>query len=86
MTNKLTPWEVEGSINYDSLIKQFGTQRIDEKILSRLEKLAPLHVMLRRGFYYSHRDLDLALNEVEKGRNIIRHKMRAIRHTRRIRS
>lgn len=77
MVNKLTPWEVEGHVDYDALIKQFGTKRIDDKMLSRLEKLAPLHVMLRRGYYYSHRDLDLALNDVEKGKPVFLYTGRA---------
>ena len=28
----VTPYEVRGTIDYDRLIKEFGTQRIDEKL------------------------------------------------------
>ena len=64
----VTPWEVKGVIDYDRLIKDFGTQPIDEAILSRMKNLAgELHFMLRRGFFFSHRDFDLILERCEKG-------------------
>ncbi len=62
---KVTPWEVEGKVDYDKLIEQFGTKKIDEKLLKRIEKFGPLHTMLRRGYFFSHRDLDLILNDIE---------------------
>ncbi len=66
---KVTPWEVSGSIDYEKLIKQFGTSRIDEKLVKRLEDACgDLHPMLRRGFFFSHRDLDLILDDYEKGK------------------
>ena len=42
---KVTPWDVEGgyvdgkqvSIDYDKLIKDFGTKRIDDALLKRFE-------------------------------------------------
>jgi len=65
---KVTPWEVEGEIDYDRLIKEFGTQKIDGKLLKRIQKhTGELHYMLRRGIFFSHRDLDWLLNEYEKG-------------------
>jgi len=65
---KVTPWEVEGRIDYDKLIKEFGTKKIDDALRQRLERLAgESHVMLRRGFIFSHRDLDLVLDDYEKG-------------------
>ena len=27
---KVTPWEVEGKVDYDKLIQQFGTKKLDE--------------------------------------------------------
>ena len=65
---KVTPWEVEGKVDYDKLIQQFGTKKIDEKLLRRLGKFGKLHTMLRRGYFFSHRDLDLALDDHEKGK------------------
>ena len=29
---KVTPWEVSGSVDYDKLVKEFGTGRIDAKL------------------------------------------------------
>jgi tryptophanyl-tRNA synthetase len=71
MTKKkfiVTPWEVRGEVDYDKLIKQFGTKPIDEGLLNRIKKHAgELHPMLRRGIFYSHRSLNWILSEYEKG-------------------
>jgi len=64
----VTPWEVKGKIDYDKLVKDFGTQLIDEELLKRIEKhVSHMHYMLRRGIFYTHRDFDWVLNELEKG-------------------
>ncbi len=66
---RVTPWEVEGKIDYNKLIKEFGTKKIGEELLKRMEKLAgELHVLIRRGFFFSHRDLDKVLEDFEKGK------------------
>lgn len=63
----VTPWEVSGEVDYGKLTKEFGTRRIDEKLRERLGKDAgELHYMLRRDYFFSHRDLDLALDDYEK--------------------
>ncbi|MFQ5647604.1 MAG: tryptophan--tRNA ligase [Candidatus Aenigmatarchaeota archaeon] len=71
---KVTPWEVSGAmekINYDKLIKEFGTRALSPALLKRLEKhTGPLHFMLRRGVFFSHRDLDWVLKEFEKGKEL----------------
>jgi tryptophanyl-tRNA synthetase len=65
---KVTPWEVKGEVDYNMLIRKFGTQRIDQKLLDRIEKqTGELHFMLRRGIFFSHRDLDWLLDKYEKG-------------------
>ena len=65
---KVTPWEVEGKIDYNKLVKEFGTQKISSNLLKRIEKHAKeLHFLLRRGIFFSHRDLDFILDEYEKG-------------------
>ncbi len=66
----ITPWEVkgEGEIDYGKLIKDFGTSRIDNALLERIKKhTGELHHFLRRGLFFSHRDLNLVLDEYEKG-------------------
>ncbi|CAG8534076.1 9618_t:CDS:10 [Diversispora eburnea] len=55
---EITPWKVEGAIidgkaqaiNYDKLIEQFGTKRIDAEFKKRFENLTgrKLHPLLRR--------------------------------------
>lgn len=65
----VTPWEVKGKVDYDKLIQRFGTQPIDGKLLKRIEKHAKqLHVFLRRGIFFSHRDLNWILDMYENGK------------------
>eukprot|EP01121_Diplochlamys_sp_Union-15-3_P014615 TRINITY_DN467_c0_g1_i2.p1 TRINITY_DN467_c0_g1~~TRINITY_DN467_c0_g1_i2.p1 ORF type:complete len:434 (+),score=70.36 TRINITY_DN467_c0_g1_i2:87-1388(+) len=56
-------------IDYNKLAREFGVSYIDEEILTRFEKLTkkPLHPFLKRGIFYSHRDLGLILDAYEKG-------------------
>lgn len=65
----VTPYEVKGIIDYDKLTRDFGAQQIDQKLLDRMEQVTgkPLHPFLRRGVYYSHRDLDRILDLHERG-------------------
>lgn len=64
----VTPWEVKGNIDYSKLIKQFGTETIDEALLNRIKKhTGQLHHMLRRNIFFTHRDLNWLLDEYEKG-------------------
>jgi len=64
----VTPWEVKGKVDYDKLIKKFGTRPIKEDLLKRMEKITGrLHFMLRRGIFFSHRDMDWILDNYEKG-------------------
>jgi len=65
----VTPWNVEGDIDYDKLIKRFGTQKITPDLLSKIEKFTnESHFMLRRGIFFSHRDLNRLLDDYEKGK------------------
>jgi len=68
MESQVTPYTVEGNINYDKLIKDFGIQRLTIKDLKRIEKLAgEIHPYLRREIFFAHRDLNWCLDEYEKG-------------------
>jgi len=63
---KITPWEVEGKIDYEKLVKEFGLKSIDEEILEKIKSFTKeLHVLLRRKYFFAHRDLDVALNEAK---------------------
>lgn len=65
----VTPWEVSGKIDYDKLVKEFGTQHLSEALMKRIGKLAGRsHFMLRRKVFFSHRDMDVVLDEYEKGK------------------
>jgi tryptophanyl-tRNA synthetase len=60
---KVTPWEVEGEIDYDKLIKRFGTQRITKELLNEVRSIAgKIHPLLRLGYFFSHRDFDWILD------------------------
>lgn len=65
----VTPWEVSGEIDYERLVKEFGTKPLDDALLARLEKLTgSLHYLLRRRIFFSHRDLDWFLAQYEAGK------------------
>jgi len=64
---EVTPYKVTGDIDYDELVNRFGTKRIDEALVKRLERHGPLHPMIMRGIFYSHRDLDWILDQYENG-------------------
>lgn len=66
----VTPWEVnvKSEEDYRRLIEIFGVKEIDENLLNKIKEIAgDLHVLIRRKFFYAHRDFDKALEEYEKG-------------------
>jgi tryptophanyl-tRNA synthetase len=64
----VTPWEVRGKVDYERLIREFGTQPLTEELLQKMAKYTGgLHLQLRRGLFFSHRDLDVVLDLYEKG-------------------
>lgn len=71
---KITPWEVTSTtgIDYLKLIKQFGCQPIDGTLVRRFEQVTKMkaHPWLRRGIFFSHKDLDLVLDAYERGEEI----------------
>ena len=68
---KVDPWSVEseGAIDYNRLIEQFGTTPIPAEMVARFESLTgqKVHRFLRRGIFFSHRDLGKILDLYEKG-------------------
>lgn len=66
----VTPWTVEGDVDYEKLIKEFGSQHIEPALVKRMERLTgkPAHHFLRRGIFFSHRDLNLVLDLYESGK------------------
>lgn len=73
---KITPWEVEGAvvdgqevgIDYEKLVKSFGTRKLTPETLERFERLTghKPHRLLRRGMFFSERDLGAILDRYEK--------------------
>jgi tryptophanyl-tRNA synthetase len=68
----VTPWEVRGKVDYDRLIREFGTQPLTDELLQRLAKYTgELHLQLRRKLFFSHRDLDTILDLYDKGTKFV---------------
>lgn len=67
--NKVTAFGVEGEVDYDKLVDEFGCSRIDPALIARFERITgrPAHLLLRRGIFYTHRDLSLLLDDYEQG-------------------
>lgn len=73
----ITPWEVNGAvvdgksqgIDYDKLIRQFGTKKITEETLQRFQDVTghEPHQFLKRGVFFSERDLGKILDLYEHG-------------------
>lgn len=75
---QIDPWKVQGAIvdgkrkeiDYNKLIEQFGTRPIEKPMLDTISSLinAPVHHLLRRGFFFSHRDLQMILDRKKAGK------------------
>lgn len=66
----ITPWEVEGKIDYQKVIKKFGIKPISGELLESIKSIAGEdHIFLRRGLFFAHRDLDVLLEKYKKGKD-----------------
>jgi tryptophanyl-tRNA synthetase len=72
----VTPFAVDAgpdaAIDYSALVRDFGTTLIDAPLLERLARIAEargmeLHPWLRRGLFFSHRELNTIVDAHEKG-------------------
>jgi len=67
------PWnvtaETDEGIDYMKLIDQFGSKELDPALIARMEKLTGhrAHRFLRRGIFFSHRELNTILDLYESG-------------------
>jgi tryptophanyl-tRNA synthetase len=84
----VTPWSVAAKgpkgIDYDRVMSQFKSEKIDTAMLERLERVIaqrhqelgrtglppPLHPLIRRGMVFSHRDLNVVLDSLEKKQTV----------------
>ena len=68
----VTPWEVKGKVDYEKLIKDFGTQPLTDELLQKISKHTNgLHLQIQRHIFFSHRDLDSVLNLYEQGKKFV---------------
>ena len=68
----VTPWEVRGKVDYERLIREFGTQPLTDELLARVTKHTDsLHLQLQRRIFFSHRGLDTVLDLYEKGTRFV---------------
>ncbi len=64
----VTPYDVEGQVDYGRLEERFGIQPIDNRLMERIKKDAgELHYMIRRKIFFANRDMNWLLDEYEKG-------------------
>jgi tryptophanyl-tRNA synthetase len=63
----VTPWDVSGEVDYTELIKLFGTTVISPSII---KKFSSLHPLLKRGAYFSHRDLEIWIKHAEENKKV----------------
>ncbi|MCW4005561.1 MAG: tryptophan--tRNA ligase [Candidatus Bathyarchaeota archaeon] len=68
----VTPWEVKGKVDYERLIREFGTQPLTDELLDKVAKYTDeLHLQIQRHIFFSHRDLDTVLNLYEQGKKFV---------------
>lgn len=67
---KVTPWDVEGVVDYNKLIEQFGTSPLTDELIEKTAELtkSEMPIFFRRRFFFSHRDYDKILDDYENGR------------------
>lgn len=65
---KVNPYEVEGKINYQKLVQDFGIKEIDDKLYNQIKSFSD-HKFLRRNIFFAHRDLDKILDCAKKGQD-----------------
>ncbi len=66
MTNKVTPWEVQGEIDYERLLKEFGLQP-----LHHLPAIFQKNVLFRRGIIFAHRDFKPVVEAIEQKKPLV---------------
>lgn len=67
--SSVNPYEVGENVDYDKLISEFGCSKIDPTLVERIEKLTgrKAHPFLSREIFFSHRDLNIILDNYERG-------------------
>ncbi|KAH7130169.1 hypothetical protein B0J11DRAFT_245764 [Dendryphion nanum] len=79
---EINPWDVQAAVDddgnvlefdYPAISKKWNTKLIDSAVLERFERVTghKPHRWLRRGLFFSHRDLNLILDTYEKGEDFL---------------
>lgn len=63
---KVTPWEVEGDIDYEKLVKQFGISPLKE-----LPKAFNDNILFRRKVIFAHRDFNKILDAIQNKKKFV---------------
>ncbi len=68
----ITPWKVEGNVNYDDVLGQFGVEPLTPALINRWDSLMrrsgkniALHPWVKRGIFFSHRRFGEVLDAYE---------------------
>nr|XP_039254452.1 tryptophan--tRNA ligase, cytoplasmic-like [Styela clava] len=73
----VNPWEVQSSsskgVDYDKLIKRFGSSKVDQTLIDRIEQITSksgrkVHHFIKRGLFFSHREMHRILDLYEQGK------------------
>ncbi len=59
----ITPWEVEGVVDYERLMKEFGIRPFSEII----DRIPNPHPLMKRGVIFGHRDYERIVDAIERG-------------------
>lgn len=59
----ITPWDVEGVVDYERLIREFGMRPFSEL----LDNIPNPHPLMLRGVIFGHRDYDRIINAMKRG-------------------
>ncbi|XP_068436276.1 tryptophan--tRNA ligase, cytoplasmic [Clinocottus analis] len=74
--DSVDPWNVSTNnakgVDYDKLIVKFGSSKVDKELVDRIEKVLgqKSHYFLRRGIFFSHRDMHQVLDAYEKNKSV----------------
>lgn len=79
---EINPWDVQAAtddqgnvleFDYPAISRKWATKLINDDLLARFERVTghKPHRWLRRGLFFSHRDLDLILDTYERGEDFL---------------
>jgi tryptophanyl-tRNA synthetase len=79
---KVTPWDVEGQVDYEKLIKDFGVQHISDEHKKYLQELAKKqgieeHIFLKRDLFFAQMDLGKVIEDHKTGKSVFLYTGRA---------